>query len=98
MCSSPPPFPHQEHRIAVSGRVGVDYAGAGWARAPLRFAVADSKHVSKPWPWKQAATAKGKQSPPQERPPNQEQKQEPEPESAEGPPPRKGTKRKRGSV
>lgn len=40
----------EAHRIAVSGRVGVDYA-KDWAKAPLRFAVRDSRHVSKPWPW-----------------------------------------------
>lgn len=40
----------EAHRIAVSGRVGVEYAKE-WAKAPLRFAVRDSRHVSKPWPW-----------------------------------------------
>lgn len=40
----------EEHRIAISPRIGVEYAKE-WARAPLRFAVRDSKHVSKPWPW-----------------------------------------------
>jgi DNA-3-methyladenine glycosylase len=37
--------------VVTGGRVGVDYSGE-WARAPLRFAVRGSTHVSKPWPWK----------------------------------------------
>jgi DNA-3-methyladenine glycosylase len=36
--------------VAVGPRVGVDYAGEA-ALWPLRFALAGSRHVSKPWPW-----------------------------------------------
>jgi DNA-3-methyladenine glycosylase len=42
------PKSRREHRIVMSKRVGVDYAGDEWKNALLRFYCADSRHVSKP--------------------------------------------------
>ena len=39
-------------RIAIGPRVGVDYAGPGWARRRLRFAIRGHAAVSKPPPWR----------------------------------------------
>ncbi len=36
-------------RIAVGPRIGVDYAGAEWAPAPLRFGIAGHPCLSKPF-------------------------------------------------
>jgi DNA-3-methyladenine glycosylase len=43
--------PPREAEIVVGPRIGVAYAGeaAAW---PLRFALRDSRHVSRPWPWR----------------------------------------------
>lgn len=48
-------------RVLVGPRVGVDYAGAaaGW---PLRFALPDSAHVSRPVPATLESSAKGSRS------------------------------------
>jgi DNA-3-methyladenine glycosylase len=42
--------PVGEVEVVAGPRIGVDYAGeaAAW---PLRFAVRENRHVSKPWPW-----------------------------------------------
>ncbi len=46
--------PVGEGEVIAGPRIGVDYAGeaAAW---PLRFAVRENRHVSKPWPWRAEA-------------------------------------------
>lgn len=53
--------PVGEGEVVAGPRIGVDYAGqaAAW---PLRFAVRENRHVSRPWPWTTPASPAGRRA------------------------------------